>query len=59
MALSNYLTEKEQKRNSKSINVIDLINRAKFQEKKEKRKTMFITAAAISALVATGFVISL
>ncbi len=59
MALSNYLIEKNQKNNNKTINVIDLMNRAKSQEKKEKRTTLLITAAALSVLVVAGVVISL
>ncbi len=59
MALSNYLIEKNQKNNNKTINVIDLMNRAKSQEKKEKRTTLLITAAALSVLAVTGVVISL
>ena len=59
MALSNYLIEKNQKNNNKTVNVIDLMNKAKFQEKKEKRTTLLITAAALSVLAVTGVVISL
>ena len=59
MALINYLIEKNQKNNNKTINVIDLMNRAKYQEKKEKRTTLLITAAALSVLAVTGVVISL
>ena len=59
MALSNYLIEKNQKNNNKTINVIDLMNRAKSQEKKEKRTTLLITAAALSVLAVTGVVIFL
>ena len=59
MALSNYLMEKNQKDNNKTVNVIDLMNRAKSQEKKEKRTTLLITAAALSVLAVTGVVISL
>ena len=59
MALSNYLMEKNQKNNNKTVNVIDLMNKAKFQEKKEKRTTLLITAAALSVLAVTGVVISL
>ena len=59
MALSNYLMEKNQKNNNKTVNVIDLMNKAKFQEKKEKRTTILIAAAALSVLAVTGVVISL
>ena len=43
----------------KSVNVVDLVKKAKFEEKKEKRRTMVIVAAALSALAMSGFIISL
>ena len=42
----------------KSMNVIDLINRVKSDEKKEKRNTLFIAAGAISVLVVSGVILS-
>ena len=60
MALYNYLTLKNDRDNvRKPINVIDLMNKAKLEEKKEKRHNLVITAAAISALAISGLIISL
>ena len=43
----------------KSVNVVDLVKRAKFEEKKEKRRTLVIAAATLSAIAVSGFIISL
>ena len=43
----------------KSVNVIDLINKAKLNEKEEKKYTLLITTAALIAVVISGFLISL
>ena len=43
----------------KTINVVDLLNRAKVEEKKEKRQTMIIAAGAVSALAISAIIISL
>jgi len=60
MALYNYLTSKSDRSNvRKPINVIDLMNKAKLEEKKEKRHNLVVAAAAISALAISGFIISL
>ena len=59
MVVSNYLMSKKQDQRAKPINVVDLIRKAKFKEKKEKRQVVIIASAAVSALAAIGFVISL
>ena len=60
MALYNYLTSKNDHSNvRKPINVIDLMNKAKLEEKKEKRHNLVVAAAAISALAISGLIISL
>ena len=43
----------------KSVNVIDLINKAKLNEKEEKKYTLLITTAALIAVVISGYLISL
>ena len=44
----------------KQTNIVDLIKRAKLEEKKEKRNTVLIaTTAAISVLAVSGLIISL
>lgn len=51
-----------QKRNiiksERLTNVVDLMHKAKLEEKKEKRKNIYITVAAISALAVSGIIIS-
>ena len=59
MSAYNHLSQKRNERRQKSVNVMDLMQKAKFNEKKEKRNTMIVTAAAISALAVSGFIISL
>ena len=44
---------------NKSVNVVDLIRKAKFEEKKEKRHSLLIMVGAFSLLAITGLVISL
>ena len=59
MYSNDYITKRKQGPVYRTTNVVDLINRVKSNQKKEKRKTIIITAAAISALAVTGFIISL
>ena len=59
MIESSYLASKKQDQRTKHINVVELIRKAKFKEKKEKRQIVIIASAAVSALAAIGFVISL
>jgi len=59
MSIYNSLYNKKPKKIISSGNVLDLIQKAKAEQKKEKRQNIIIAAAAISALVASGFVISL
>ena len=59
MSAYSDLSQKKNGRKHKSVNVMDLMQKAKFNEKKEKRNTIILTAAAISALAVSGFIISL
>ena len=59
MSAYSDLSQKKNERRHRSVNVMDLMQRAKFNEKKEKRNTIIVTAAAISALAVSGFIISL
>ena len=43
---------------SASTNIVQLLKHAKQEEVKEKRKNIYIAAAAISALALSGFIIS-
>ena len=55
----NYLESKKEAHNSRSVNVVELIQKAKFKEKKEKRQVVVIAAAAVTALAAIGLAITL
>ena len=62
MASQEYLVQKKRGYVSKSVDVVDvvdLIDAVKVEEKKEKRHTILIATAALSALVISGFIISL
>ena len=54
-----YLAPKIHSNDSKSINVVDLITKQKFEEKKEKRYTTLFGIAALTVLIFLGFVITL
>ena len=43
----------------KPTNISELIKRSKVDQKREKRKTILLTLAAISALTISGLIISL
>ena len=55
----DYLTQSNIAGNRRSVDVVDLIKKAKFEEKKEKRQTIVIAAAALSALAISGLIITL
>ena len=59
MSSRDYSTQKDVEDNRRSVNVIDLIRKAKFAEKKEKRQTAVIAAAALSALAISGLILTL
>ena len=59
MASQDYLEQKKRDYVSTSVDVVDLMDAAKLEEKKEKRHTILIATAALSALVISGFIISL
>ena len=43
----------------KNTNIVDLIKKAKTEEKKSKRNTILMATAAVSVLAVSGVVISL
>ena len=60
MGSVNYHEEGQRNRPEKrNINVVDLLNRAKVEEKKERRQTLIIAAGAVSALAVSAIIISL
>ena len=59
MASSEYLLKNVEVKVKTATNVVDLINKVKFEEKKEKRKKLYVATAAVSALAISGIIISL
>ena len=59
MRSGDYLASRDSTDMRKAVNVVDLIKKAKFEEKKEKRHTIVVAAAALSALAISGLIISL
>ena len=59
MADYKYLIGKQGKEKITRLNVVDLIKRTKVEENKEKRRNIYVAAAAISALAISGLIISL
>ena len=56
---SNYFSDsKTRLKANKTPNVIDLINKSKLEQKREKRQNIIIAAAAVSALAISGFLIT-
>ena len=58
----NYRKSKETKTDiisGKKTNIFDLRQKANFDNRKEKQKTVFYAAIAAAALAASGFIISL
>ena len=52
------LKNKENKSESTNANIVDLLRKAKLQQKKDKRQNVYIAAAALSVLALSGFIIS-
>ncbi len=59
MAEHKYLSEKKNNNQTSRLNVVDLLNKSKIEQNKEKRKNIIVAAAAISALAVSGLIISL
>ena len=59
MADYKYLISKQRKEKITRLNVVDLIKRTKFEENKEKKRNILVTAATISVLAVSGVIISL
>ena len=53
-----YLTQKRAGNTRKSVNVVDLIDTVKLERKKEKKKTIIMVAATVSALAVFGLIIA-
>ena len=61
MASYKYLISKKDNKVgvSSRLNVVDLLKQTKLEQRKEKRRNIMVTAAAISALAVSGLIISL
>jgi len=59
VAEHKYLSEKKNNNQTSRLNVVDLLNKSKIEQNKEKRKNIIVAAAAISALAVSGLIISL
>ena len=59
MSLESYLTDKDRSYAKKSTNINDLLNRAKFERKKEKRATYIISISSASVLIIFALVVLL
>ena len=59
MATYNNLTTKVSGSTYRRANIFDLINKVKYEEKKEKRNSIIYIAATVSILALTGLVITL
>jgi len=59
MADYKYLIRKKVNKETTRLNVVDLREKVKVEQKKEKRKNIIAAAAAISALAVSGLIISL
>ncbi len=60
MAESQFISQKNISSSNKgTTDVNNLIRQVKIREKKEKRNTIYIATAAITALAVSGYIISL
>ena len=59
MASYNYMTSKDTTKFRRNVDVVQLMNKAKVERQKEKKKNMYIVAATVSALAVSGLIISL
>ena len=59
MTINNYITTKVITSSYKKTNIVDLLNKAKVEQKKEKRNTIIYAVGAVSLLAISGLVISL
>ena len=59
MLSDKYITSKTGSYIGKSVNVVDLINKAKTEEKKQKRFTLIVALVSLSAVMIAAFIISI
>ena len=54
-----YISSKTDGYIGKSVNVVDLINKVKVEEKKQKRFTIIVAIVTLSVVIISAFIISL
>ena len=59
MASYNHITSKSSESGYRRGNIVDLLNRAKVEQRREKRNTIIYAVAAVSVLAISGLIISL
>ena len=59
MLSDKYITARTGAYEAKSVNVVDLINRAKVEEKKQKRFTLIVAIVSFSVVLISAFIISI
>ena len=59
MASYKYLLSRSTAAKNSKVNVIELMRRAKVEKVKDKKSNLIYAGAALSALVVSGFIISL
>ena len=59
MLSDRYITSKRDGYIGKTVNVVDLINKVKVEEKKQKRFTIIVAIVSLSVVIISALVISL
>lgn len=59
VASYNYMESKAAENKARSVNVVDLVKKAKDQRLIEKRNNLYIILAFVAALLVTGLIITL
>ncbi len=59
MLSDKYISSKTDGYIGKSVNVVDLINKVKVEEKKQKRFTIIVAIVTLSVVIISAFIISL
>ncbi len=59
MLSDKYISSKTDGYIGKSVNVVDLINKVKVEEKKQKRFTIIVAIVSLSVVIISALVISL
>ena len=57
MALQENMAHRERTATQRSVNVIDLMHKAKCEEKREKRRSILVAVVSLSVLAVTGLII--